>query len=250
MAPISGIDMLLTQFGLADRIEDFVRLLHETNGFIAGGAALTALLDRAPAPDQDLDIWIPLRTRYEKGSEFRDTSLMADAEGNPDPDCYTWNRMTQKKVEQFFVNLGWQGPLPRIAGQRHTAEGCGLPIDIPYHFNPEFVRTVKTIYDFTHPLLDSRRKIQVLFYYGDTDPVAGFDLDLCKTRLVPAETATLVFQHPFALAQAEAGHMRITNTSCIPNLVRRLRKYYARGFVLVDREGVALDLYEALDAFD
>jgi hypothetical protein len=185
---------------------DLVRLLAETNGFIAGGAALYWFLGVDSPADQDLDIWIP--THGPKDSHLSGA----------------YNRM----VAGMFEKLGFSQTDASVA--RHSAETTGHPTDLPYHHNPEFQRIVKRIYDFTAPRCD--RKVQLIFFYPDTDPLASFDLDICKIAVRPHTRTPFVFDVP-AGAEVRARRMRVTNTSCPTNLERRLAKYRARGFELV-----------------
>lgn len=243
----------LSAFGLtADHLATFLR---DVNGFIAGGAALYWYLDRESPIDQDLDIWIPTKTQHnpaygtigEEGA-FKNLSLTTLPDGTPDPACYAYDKALRERAEEFLMAAGYKWH-SRGSGMRHSWESgydrrrFATP-DIPYHTNPALKRIIRTINDYY--LTDSPirydpptgvRKIQVIFYYGNADPLADFDLNICKivVRPDPDSPTHFQFQMPDDTTADDiyASRMRVVNPSCLENLVRRIRKYYERGFHIV-----------------
>jgi hypothetical protein len=207
-------ESFLANFGFTpENVYDLAQLLTDTHGFIAGGAALYWFLGVESPAGQDLDIWIP--THGQKNSRL--------------------NTAYNKMIAEMFEKLGFRQT--EDSAKRHTAEMAGRPTDLPYHHNPEFQRIVKRIYDFTAPRCD--RKVQLIFYYPDTDPLASFDLDVCKIAVRPDSEPTtgspFVFDLPAGLDEAEvrARRMRVTNKCSPETLEQRVMKYMARGFELV-----------------
>jgi hypothetical protein len=252
----------LTAFGFThDTVFDLMRLLYDFDGFIAGGAALYWFLGLDPPADQDLDIWIPSRFRRGTDDEHRPVALITRPDGRPDLACYAYDRMVVDQMAALLAREGF-GQDVTTARTRRGQECMGVPIDIPYHRNPEFQRVVKVIHDYRGglPVPGSQivastkangRKIQVIYYYGDTRPLDGFDLDVCKISVVPTAKGEMVFRLPEGLDEAEvrARRMRVTNTSCRSNLFRRLMKYYTRRFVLVTADGRELTREEMVGMY-
>lgn len=239
------IDILATfGFTTPEKVTALSVLLRETRGFIAGGAALYWFLGECSPTDQDLDIWIPTHTRRnpdyiddythypETPDNYKAVALTTLADGSPDPACYEYDASLMNRVTTFMTVMGYSSIM--CSGARHSYEtegGTRRNMDIPYHTNPEFKRIVRRIMDFRN----GGRKIQVILYYGDTEPLSGFDLDICQISVRPTEEGGFAVQLPAGLYEAEvrAKRMRITNTSCPSNLERRLEKYYARGFRVI-----------------
>jgi hypothetical protein len=239
---------------LADR-------LSEMSGFIAGGAALCAhLCEDAPA-DQDLDIWIPTMTQRNPEYDAREAkggyhnTMRSTALGKAEDACYAYDAKIVEQMTELLVSFGYKDS--HMAGKRYTAEQASRggasagAHDIPYHSNPDFQKIVKSIRDFTHPA--TGRKIQVIYFYGNADPIENFDLDICKLQLRPdAHHHELWSVIPEGTTGSSilAHEMRITNTSYPPNLARRIRKYVDRGFTLVTEDDVRLTKEQAYAVAD
>lgn len=228
----------LAAFGFGpENIDELIGRLIDYDGFIAGGAALYWFLGLESPADQDLDIWIPSRCRRGPDHENRHVALTTLPDGRPDLACYAYDRVVAEQMERMLGSMGFarEGG----SGARFAAEGRGMPSDIPYHKNPEFQRVVKVIHDYRRgggAAAATGRKIQVIYYYGDTRPLDGFDLDVCKIAVYPTTPRSMFqFRLPEGLVEEDvrARRMRITNTSCRENLFRRMTKYFKRGFVLV-----------------
>lgn len=251
----------LSAFGLS--AESLSTFLHDVNGMIAGGAALYWYLGRESPADQDLDIWIPTKTKHnpdysslatDDRSNYKSLPLTTLPDGTPDPVCYEYDNTLHQRTKDFLASAGYKwfehGSAHRwgweCADRRNTRVS---PPDIPYHNNPAFQRIIRSINDYypadapvqtsligTYPPTGVR-KIQVIFYYGDADPLANFDLDICRIAAIPEPTsiAHFRFQLPADTTPADlhASRMRVINDNCPDNLCRRVCKYYKRGFHMV-----------------
>lgn len=245
----------LAAFGFEpEDIDELIWRLIDYDGFIAGGAALYWFLGLESPADQDLDIWIPSRCRRGPDDDNRHVALTTLPDGRPDLACYAYDRMVAERFDETLGEMGFVRDKTG-GGARWTAEGRGTPSDIPYHKNPEFQRVVKVIHDY-RPSSGSKwtgRKIQVIYYYGDTRPLDGFDLDICKISVHPTKPRSMFqFRLPEGLAEADvrARRMRVTNMSCRSNLFRRMMKYYTRGFVLVTADGRELTREEMVGMYN
>lgn len=237
MAGAAASHFLMTNFGLTDaNIHDLSAVLARFSGFIAGGSALYWHMGEVSPADQDLDIWLPTKLVQNPERESPMRAIAAD----PDraEECYEYTSNMKAAMTELLTSFGYNNT--PVGSLRHSAEnGSGVGPnrfylhDIPYHTNPEFQKIVRSIADFVH--LETHRKIQVIYYYADADPISGFDLDICKIQARPvAGDFELILPAGLSVAARE---MRITNTSYPPNLRRRVRKYRDRGFVLVSQNG-------------
>lgn len=216
--------------------------LYDMSGFIAGGAALYAHLGEDAPADQDIDIWIPTMTqrnpeyndciKMEKYDTLRSIALSKAASA-----CYAYDKKIVGQMKDLLVSFGYKDNnmcTKRYCIEHHPS-GVIDAYDLPYHTNPEFQKIVKAIHDFKHP--ESGRKIQVIYFYGNADPLNNFDLDICKVQIRPC----IVYdKYDWFNASSEevmrsvrAREMQITNMSYIPNLTRRIDKYWRRGFTLL-----------------
>jgi hypothetical protein len=250
---------LAKNFGLTtENIMTLAKSLFKMSGFIAGGAALYAHLGEDAPADQDLDIWIPTMTQ--KNPEYdecvksgRYDAMRSVAISKADLACYAYDARIVEEMKELLVSFSYA--VRCMGGTRYSTEG-GFSgrhhsvYDIPYHTNPDFQKIVKAIHDFKHP--ESGRKIQVIYFYGNANPIENFDLDICKVQLLPVpiwHTSKYEFDSYSPTEINSSREMRITNMSYPPNLVRRIKKYCARGFTLLSYDDGHRMTDEEMDEF-
>lgn len=224
-----------------ENIMTLAECLFKMSGFIAGGAALYAYLGEDAPTDQDLDIWIPTMTQrnpeYDECAKLGQYDAMRSiALSKAVLACYAYDARIAEEMKNLFVSFGYTDH--RMSGKRYITEGRysgrDSVYDIPYHTNPDFQKIVKAIHDFKHP--ESGRKIQIIYFYGNANPIENFDLDICKVQLLPTpiwHTSKYELDSYSPTKINSSREMRITNMSYPPNLVRRIKKYLSRGFTLL-----------------
>ncbi len=234
---------LAKNFGLTEEnTRTLSERLYKMSGFIAGGAALYAHLGEDAPADQDLDIWIPTMTQrnpeYDECVKRRQYDTMRSvALSKAELACYAYDARIAEEMKELLVSFGYADR--HMGGKRHSTEGGfsgrhDSVYDIPYHTNPDFQKIVKAICDFKHP--ESGRKIQIIYFYGNAEPIENFDLDICKVQLLPTpiwHTSKYELESYSPTEINSSREMRITNMSYPPNLVRRIKKYRERGFTLL-----------------
>ena len=254
-ATMSSAPSFLSAFGFtAEKEVEFAALLADVDGFIAGGSALSWYLGDASPAGQDLDIWIRSHTLWNhelqdemekqrvdpRYSSCRLGQLLVD-DYKHQFDRTEADREHIRRMYEFLGSLNYRDDI--TPERRHTWDRSA---ELPYHTHPRFKNTVLKIYN----LYDSsrNRKIQMIMYYGNVDPLGSFDLDLCCTAARPAEGGFRLELPPGVdEAQIRARHMRIIDLAHnVPDLPRRIQKYYSRGFRLVNAEGGELSLEDAL----
>jgi hypothetical protein len=235
---------LTTNFHLSDaHINRLSVHLGEVSGFIAGGAALYWQLGDVLPEDQDLDIWIPTQLRYTGGEHYttRTTAMYTTADGEEDTSCFEYTSRIKETTDTLIKSFGYSTNPEHCSGKRYSAESPygskkDCRYDIPYHFNPDFQKVVNRICDYRH--VESGRQIQVIYFYGNAEPLVGFDLDICKIKACPGGSGGFTIQLPEGMTADLLAKrvMNITNWSCPTNLERRVKKYYNRRFVLLHVE--------------
>lgn len=230
---------LTTNFGLTGaNIHDLSAAMARFSGFIAGGAALYWQLGETSPADQDLDIWLPTKLVRNLDRNHPLRAIAADPERAEE--CYEYTSNMKNAMTELITSFGYKntpvGSLRYSAENGPDSSGRFYLHDIPYHTNPEFQKIVRSIADFVQP--GTNRKIQVIYYYADADPVSGFDLDICKIQARPiAGDFELILPAGMTAESLAKREMRILNTTYPPNLARRIRKYCGRGFALLTRSG-------------
>ena len=187
-------------FGLAAQVPALTQAMKVTNAYIGGGVALARYMFDPIRPEQDLDIFY---TPFDAAPES----------------------ITHLLFHTIFTAAGYE-PRPESTGGYKKAK----------------VLHIKRIYNWSHPTLNRTIQLVVRSPYAEKPAYVCADFDICQFFLAyDGETGGL---HLFydtetsALTQEtvkEIGRhrvMRIGNLKgqSLGNVLRRLRKYYDRGF--------------------
>lgn len=202
---------VLTAFGLQDQEAALARAFLVTGSAIYGGAALSWYLQQTPPPGQDIDIW-----------------------------CQPIEPILKPVIIALFDTIFRSaGYLPLSSSSLHSIDD--------YYNAPEIhIDRIKNWYNTT---LD--RKIQLIFRKTHDSagnrvresPTGGFDLDIttiCIESSVSCTTGVLKAVVPSAeLADRISRRVMTINNLTGQNLtnnIRRMRKYYDRGFAFETTE--------------
>lgn len=187
-------------FGLAAQVPALTQAMKVTKAYIGGGVALARYMLDPIRPEQDLDIFY------------------APSDAAPEP-------ITHLLFHTIFTAAGYE-PRPESTGGYKKAK----------------VLHIKRIYNWSHPTLN--RTIQ-LVVRSDAAPAPAYacaDFDICQFYLAyDAETGglhlfydteTSALTHETVKEIYRHRVMRIGNLKgqSLYNVMRRLRKYYDRGF--------------------
>ncbi len=216
------MNSLAEHFGLD--LNDLTDILYKTNGFIAGGSAISVYYNKNIEDDSDLDIFVRIPAKY---NEYTCLSLYTPHE-----------KLLQEQYCNFLAKYGYT----HTTYTNHTIYKNNLNEDIneiEYH-KCAFSHFIKNITNYTK----NNKKIQIIIIYNCTieEFVEMIDLNIC--RLVLFSNGKIIYfyhKHSNYLSNNELymiykKNMYVINPLYPANLEKRINKYLKRRFIWIDLE--------------
>lgn len=221
--------VLAKHFGLDS--QELIKVIYETDSFIAGGAVLGLYLNNKVWDDSDLDIF------YGSDYAYSTNYNPADLAKYPEKESHDL-----KKFDELLIKSGYFRNYIGTSSQQMSS--AKPTVDIEYtrsglnHF-------IKRILNYSNDDLGFRRvQIIVLFPCDIREFIHTFDLNICKLVLVAKQECDhFGYLHEYNITidndywEFDLIHSKKMYVSCPmypANLERRLIKYLGRGFKLIN----------------
>jgi hypothetical protein len=208
------------------------KLLHDTNSFIGGSAALCAFLSDEIYEDMDLDIFMRI-----EHNDITEIKLINDYVNNINDYFYYRNieKINKKKFSDYLYSLNYKENTSNCVSNKYILSSCNKDINEIEYYNSKLSKYIKNITTF----IKDNKKIQIItiYNYPFDEFIDTFDLNISKLSIKSDNINLSVYCDNLTLIEQQYiidRKMYIMKPLYVPNINSRIIKYINRGFIYYD----------------